>query len=78
MANTKSIKKVSDYLNEIENPITASEIMLNVGLSKKAVMDILEILHNYREVEVVSNGKTTLVINKKTRYENEKESQSDN
>ena len=61
MANTKSIDKISNYLEEKETPSMISDICIDLGLTKKTVLSVLDVLKKYRDVQILSNGKTTIV-----------------
>lgn len=62
MAHTNSINKVMKYLEEKKDPVTISDIIFNVHLTSKSVTSVLEILKQFGKVEVITNGKVSLVI----------------
>lgn len=65
MANTNSINKVREYLEQQNQSVSLSEIALENGLSNKAVSEVLEILKLYLNIQIMTNGNTTLVQLKK-------------
>lgn len=72
MANTKSIKKVLNYLKTKDNASSTSEICCNVMLKYKTVKDVIEILKMNNEIIILSTGKTTLIQLKKPTQKYEK------
>lgn len=64
MANTKSIKKVQDYLekNGQEEYISATEISIGAVLKSKSVKEVLELLKENKKILIAkSKGGTWLV-----------------
>ena len=61
MANTKSITKIFNYLEEKGEAVTPSEICQDVSLRWKTVQEVLEFLEQSKQVIILENGKTTLV-----------------
>lgn len=61
MANTNSIRKIQEYLESKEQPVALSKIGIQNGLSKRAVLECIEVLKNYKDIQILSNGSTTLI-----------------
>lgn len=61
MANTKSIKKVLDYLQTKKEAVSPSEISVEVMLKYQTIQEVLEILKMNQQIMILSTGKHTLV-----------------
>ena len=61
MANTKSIKKVIEYLKTKEDAVSPSEISSEAMLKYKSVKEVLEFLQQTNQIVILTTGKTTLV-----------------
>lgn len=64
MANTKSIKKVQDYLekNGQEEYISATEISIGAVLKSKSVKEVLEILRENKKILIAKSKGGTLLV----------------
>ena len=60
MAHIKSIGKVEKYLSE-NSPVTISNIIMGAKLPAASVKDVLMFLDDYGRVNLISNGKVTMV-----------------
>ena len=61
MANTKSIKKITDFIREKDGAVSISEIVVGAGLRWKTVKDVLGFLDDTNQILILSSGKTTLI-----------------
>lgn len=61
MANTKSIKKVLEYLKTRNKAVSPSEICLSVSLKWVTIKEVLEILNQTNQIIFLTTGKSTLV-----------------
>ena len=61
MANTSTLKKVSEYLEKNQGISTPSDIVRKANLKWKSVKECLEILREANQISVLSNGKTTFI-----------------
>lgn len=63
MANTKSIKKVREYLANKQEAVSLSEIVENVQLRPQSVRDVLEFLQESNKIRIMATAGTTLIQN---------------
>lgn len=61
MANENSIRKVMKVLEDRQQPASIFQICKEVGLSATSVVSIARFLADFDKVEIISNGKITLV-----------------
>lgn len=61
MANTKSIKKIREYLFVQKEPVTISDISRNVNLRVSSIKDVLAFLQEISQVNIMASKGTTLV-----------------
>lgn len=57
----KSIEKIWNFLEKENNFMTISEISKKTNLHIYSVRSCLEFLDNFGKIEVVTNGRTTLI-----------------
>lgn len=62
MANTKSIKKVLDYLKTKEDAVSPSEICSSLTLKYRTIKEVLEILKMNNQVMILTTEKGTSLI----------------
>ena len=65
MANNKSIEKILNFLDLKNKPLSKTEIVKGVFLTNKSVDDCLNILQKLNHIEIITNGKTSLILLKK-------------
>jgi len=61
MANTQSIKKIINYLKNQKNPVSLTQIVLSTKLHFRSVKACIELLDSLGKVDLMTNGRTTLV-----------------
>lgn len=61
MANTKSIKKVSNLLEKENRAFSIAEISSKTGLKSNSIHEILIILNEIRSLRILKSNKMTLV-----------------
>ncbi len=61
MANTKSVKKTLNFLKSQNDPVTLTKIVSSINLHFRSVKACIEVLKAVDKVDVMTNGRTTLV-----------------
>lgn len=62
MANNQSIEKILNFLKEQKTPVTKTQIVGALALPSKSVLECLELLHKFKQIDIITNGKTSLII----------------
>ena len=78
MANTKSIQKIRNYLDDKQEVLSVSQVCQGVNLRYETVKEVLQFLQGSGEVQIISNGKTTLIQLKNTGQRTEQLKQGQN
>lgn len=61
MATTRSTEKILNYVVKQNRPITPTEIVAYCALPTASVREILSLLQRLGHVEIITNGKVSLV-----------------
>jgi DNA-binding IclR family transcriptional regulator len=61
MATNQSTEKILKFIQEQENPVSKTEIVESCSLPSASVRECLDLLSRFDKIELISNGKVTLV-----------------
>ena len=61
MATNQSTEKILKYIQEQENPVTKTEIVVACALPSASVGECISLLDRFGKIEIITNGKTMLI-----------------
>lgn len=62
MGLTKSTEKILEFIEKQDKPITKTRIVEDLVLSSSCVLESLEFLKKIGKIQIITNGKTSLII----------------
>ncbi len=61
MATNKSTEKILKFIQEAKKPLSKREIVMGCALTSASVGECLNLLKRFDKIEIITNGKITLV-----------------